>query len=42
MAFTGMPDRFGESGTPAELMEKYFLTGEAIAGKARKLVSSEW
>jgi len=28
--FVGMPDCFGESGKPAELMEKYRLTGKAI------------
>jgi transketolase len=28
--FVGMPDCFGESGKPGELMEKYGLTGEAI------------
>jgi transketolase len=28
--FVGMPDRFGESGKPSELMEKYGLTCHAI------------
>ena len=28
--FVGMPDCFGESGKPAELIEKYGLTGKAI------------
>ena len=28
--FTGMPDCFGESGQPAELMEKYGMTSRAI------------
>lgn len=30
----GMQDRFGESGTPAELLEYFGLTGKAIAKKA--------
>ena len=30
MAFIGMKDRFGESGTPRQLMEKYRLTAFAI------------
>ncbi len=38
MAFVGMPDCFGESGPPLKLMEKYGLTAEAIAEKAKKMV----
>ena len=32
--FVGIQDRFGESGNPAELMQKYGLTAENIAEKA--------
>ena len=41
MAFVGMPDCFGESGPPLKLMEKYGLTAEAIAEKAKKMVKCE-
>lgn len=34
----GMPDTFGESGKPAELMEKYGLVAENIATQARQLL----
>ncbi|MCF8236280.1 MAG: transketolase family protein [Bacteroidales bacterium] len=34
MAIIGMPDRFGESGQPEELMRRYGLTAEAIVDKA--------
>lgn len=34
----GLPDIFGESGTPEELMQKYGLTAENIAEKVRKAV----
>ncbi len=30
ITFIGMPDCFGESGKPSELMEKYGLTSRAI------------
>ena len=33
----GMPDAFGESGTPAELPTKYGMTAEAIVAAAREL-----
>jgi transketolase len=32
-------DTFGESGTPAQLMEKYGLNAEAIAKAAKKVIS---
>jgi transketolase len=35
--FVGMPDCFGESGTPAELMEKYGLTAASIVKAIRSL-----
>ncbi|MDD2963128.1 MAG: transketolase family protein [Bacteroidales bacterium] len=38
MAFVGMPDRFGESGQPRELMEKYGLTAQNIFHKAIELI----
>lgn len=34
----GIKDKFGQSGTPEELMVEYGLTGEAIASEARSLV----
>jgi transketolase len=39
MAFVGMPNCFGESGDPRQLMEKYGMTGEAIAEAAIRLLS---
>ena len=38
MAMVGQQDTFGESGKPAELLEKYHLTAEDIAAAARKIV----
>jgi len=38
MDFVGMPDCFGESGQPGELMVKYGLTAFHIAEKARTLI----
>lgn len=38
MDFIGMQDRFGESGKPAELMEKFGLTAGNIVEKAKALV----
>jgi transketolase len=35
----GVRDTYGESGTPDELLEKYGLTGEAVAEAARKAIS---
>ncbi len=37
MAMAGVQDTFGESGTPAELFEKYGLSEEAIAEKMVRL-----
>lgn len=37
MAFVGIQDTFGESGKPAELMVKYGLTADAIAGAVKAL-----
>ncbi len=37
MEFIGMPDRFGESGTPRELMDKFGLTARAIAEASLKV-----
>jgi transketolase len=39
MSLVGMPDCFGESGEPRQLMEKYGLTAEAIVQAARRLLS---
>ena len=40
MDFVGMMDRFGESGKPEELMEKYGLTANSIKGKALRLIQA--
>ncbi|PQV49036.1 transketolase [Jejuia pallidilutea] len=37
--FVGTNDTFGESGTPAQLMEKYGLNSAAIISKAKKVMS---
>ena len=37
--FVATKDTFGESGTPAELMEKYGLNANSIVEKAKKLIS---
>ncbi len=37
----GIDDRFGESGKPEELLEKFGLTAKHIAGAAREMVSSK-
>lgn len=39
MAFVGVQDSFGESGTPKELMAKYGLTAKDIVVAAKKLVT---
>jgi transketolase len=39
MEMVGMNDRFGESGQPRELMEKYGFTAKNIAAKAKKLIA---
>lgn len=39
MAFVGVQDSFGESGTPKELMAKYSLTAKDIVAAAKKLVT---
>jgi transketolase len=36
----GLPDRFAESGSPAELYEKYGFTGKALAAKAKEFIKS--
>lgn len=38
MRIIGIPDVFGESGAPGELLGKYGLTAENIAAKARELL----
>ena len=40
MAFVGIQDTFGESGKPAELLEKYGLTAKDIAAAVRKIKDS--
>jgi len=37
--FVGMPDHFGESGTPAELYKKWGMTSEAIVSAAKKAIA---
>lgn len=37
--FVGMRDRFGESGSPAELMQAFGLTSEGIIGAVKKVVA---
>ena len=39
MAFVGVQDSFGESGTPKELMAKYGLTAKDIVAAAKNLVT---
>lgn len=39
MAFVGVQDSFGESGTPKELLAKYGLTAKDIVAAAKKLVA---
>lgn len=39
MEFVGVEDSFGESGTPAQLMEKYGLNAAAIVEKAMKAIA---
>jgi transketolase len=41
MALVGMPDRFGESGEPKQLMEKYGMTAAAIAEAGIKLLDGK-
>ncbi|MEI7661245.1 MAG: transketolase C-terminal domain-containing protein [Bacteroidota bacterium] len=41
MAFVGMADRFGESGEPRRLMERFGMTAGAIVEAGRKLRGSE-
>jgi transketolase len=41
MDFIGIQDRFGESGKPAELMEKFGLTAPYIAEKAKALMNKK-
>ncbi len=41
MAFVGMADRFGESGTPHELMDKFGMTATAIASAATRLINGK-
>jgi transketolase len=38
MAFVGMPDSFGESGEPRELMDKYGMSGNQIIKSAEDLM----
>jgi transketolase len=37
--FVGVKDSFGESGTPAQLMEKYGLNAQAVEAAAKKAIS---
>jgi transketolase len=41
MEFIGMKDRFGQSGSPAELLVEYGLTAENIVGAVKKVVGSK-
>lgn len=38
LALVGMPDHFGESGSPEELLKRWGLTGESIARRAESLL----
>ena len=40
MDFVAVEDQFGESGTPAQLMDKYGLNSEAIVKKAKTLLNA--
>ena len=40
-AFVATQDTFGESGTPAQLMEKYGLNAAAIAKKAKEVMAKK-
>jgi transketolase len=40
MHMVGVPDRFGESGAPWELMKEFGLSAEYVADEARKLLSA--
>ena len=37
--FVATQDTFGESGTPAELMDKYGLNSSSIINKVKKVIS---
>ena len=37
--YVAVQDSFGESGTPAQLMEKYQLNSQAIIAKAEKVIN---
>jgi len=41
MRFIGMPDTFGESGTPEELLKKYGMTADHVVKAARSLVNEK-
>lgn len=41
MEMIGMEDKFGESGSPEELMEKYGLNSKNIAEKAKELITAK-
>jgi len=41
MEFVGMPDSFGESGQPGELMERYGMSAEQIVLKAKNVISKK-
>ena len=39
MEYVGVNDSFGESGTPAQLMEKYGLNAASIVEKVLKVIA---
>ena len=39
MAMVAVNDRFGESGPPMQLMEKYGLDAKAIVAAAKKVIA---
>jgi transketolase len=41
MEFIGMKDRFGQSGTPAELLVEYGLTTEDIVNAVNKVIDQK-
>lgn len=42
MEFIGMPDCFGESGQPHELMDKYGMTANHIIAQAKRILNSKF
>jgi transketolase len=41
MSMVAVDDRFGESGTPKQLMEKYGLTADVIVARSLELIAQK-